>query len=90
MDKQYIISKDDREFCLSVEPRESNPKRVKAILLEKMSDGSFQKINVWKPGMATPKVSSSACHISEEIYEKFETYKNQIEAKERASGLADY
>jgi hypothetical protein len=89
MDNQYIYIGGGRQFRLSTEARESHPELSKAVLSEKFGD-EYQKINVWKPGMDTPKVPFSSIHVPEEIFEIFEVYKNRLEAQERKLGIADY
>ena len=89
MDNEYITVGDGRSFCLSAEPRESNPKLHKAVLSEKLGD-KYQKINVWKPGMDKPKVSFVTSHTPVTVAGLFEKYKNEIEAHERKLGIADY
>ncbi len=91
VDKQYLTSIGGRKFCLSAEPRESDPNRVKAVLSEQLrEDGPFQKINSWKPGLDKPKVPFSVCAIPDFIQEAFEAYKNKIEKREKKLGVADY
>ena len=89
MDNEYITVGDGRSFCLSAEPRESNPKLHKAVLSEKLGD-KYQKINVWKPGADKPKVSFATSHTPPKIAEAFEKYKNCIESYERELNIADY
>ena len=81
--KQKYFTDNGRKFLLMEEPRESNPNKVKAVLLEKMSDGSFEKINVWKSGADAAKLSAAASGISQRAYSKLEAFKKGIEREEK-------